>query len=171
MLVAERTRIVNRLKAAMVRLGVRGFKPHLRSAPAKLESLRTPEGVSIPPNTLAELRRDMARLLVLREQVAEIEKSRADRLEATPERGPHPMIRLLARVVGVGVETAEMLVTEVMTRDLRDRRAVFAQEDDRRAGEKASDRALATGDSRCDPTRRCAAAGRLSQPTGWHVAP
>jgi transposase len=81
--------------------------------------LRTPESVSIPPNTLAELRRDMARLAVLREQIAAIEKARAERLDAAPERGPHPMIRLLARVVGVGLETAEMLVTEVMTRDRR----------------------------------------------------
>jgi transposase len=105
-------------------LGVRGFKPQLRSAPAKLESLRTPEGVPIPPNTLAELRRDMARLAVLREQVAAIETAREARLVAAPEHAPHAMVRLLARVVGVGVETAEMLVVEVMTRKLRDRRAV-----------------------------------------------
>jgi transposase len=123
-LVAERTRIINRLKAAMAWLGIRGFKSQLRSAPAKLEGLRTPEGVPIPSNTLAELRRDMARLAVLREQIAAIETARAERLEAAPERGPHPMIRLLARVVGGGLETAEMLVTEVMTRGLRDRRAV-----------------------------------------------
>jgi transposase len=123
-LVAERTRIINRLKAAMAWLGVRGFKPQLRSAPAKLEALRTPEGVPIPPNTLAELRRDMARLAVLREQVAAIETAREARLVAAPEHAPHAMVRLLARVVGVGVETAEMLVVEVMTRNLRDRRAV-----------------------------------------------
>src|ERR671932_1502409 len=59
-LVAERTRIVNRLKAVMAWLGIRSFKPQLRSAPAKLNGLRTPEGAPIPPNTLAELRRDMA---------------------------------------------------------------------------------------------------------------
>ena len=123
-LVAERTRIINRLKAAMAWLGIRGFKPQLRSAAVKLESLRTPEGVPIPPNTFAELRRDMARLAGRREQIAAIETARAERLDMDPERGPHPMIRLLARVRGVGIETAEMLVTEVMTRDLRDRRAV-----------------------------------------------
>ena len=33
-------------------------------------------------------------------------------------------VRLLARVVGIGVETADMLVHEVLSRDLRDRRAV-----------------------------------------------
>ena len=34
------------------------------------------------------------------------------------------MVRLLACVIGVGVETADMLVQEVLCRNLRDRRAV-----------------------------------------------
>src|SRR5258706_2194728 len=34
------------------------------------------------------------------------------------------MVRLLARVIGVGIETADMLVQEVLSRNLRDRRAV-----------------------------------------------
>ena len=34
------------------------------------------------------------------------------------------MVCLLARVIGVGVETADMLVHEVLSRNLRDRRAV-----------------------------------------------
>jgi transposase len=59
-LVGERTRIINRMKAALTRLGVRGFKPELLKAPERLEAMRTPEGVQIPPNMLDELRRDMA---------------------------------------------------------------------------------------------------------------
>jgi hypothetical protein len=34
------------------------------------------------------------------------------------------MVRLLARVIGVGIETADMLVQEALSRNLRDRRAV-----------------------------------------------
>jgi len=34
------------------------------------------------------------------------------------------MVRLLARVIGVGVETADMLVQEILSRSMRDRRAV-----------------------------------------------
>ena len=34
------------------------------------------------------------------------------------------MVRLLARVIGVGIETADMLVQEVLSRKLRDRQAV-----------------------------------------------
>jgi transposase len=33
-------------------------------------------------------------------------------------------VRLLARVIGIGIETADMLVHEVLSRNLRDRRAV-----------------------------------------------
>ena len=123
-LVGERTRIINRMKAALVRLGIRGFKPELLKAPHRLESLRTPEGVPIPPNMLDEIRRDMARLGWVREQLHAIEQARLARLEQAPATDPHAMVRLLARVIGVGVETADMLVHEVMSRKCRDRRAV-----------------------------------------------
>ena len=123
-LVGERTRIVNRLKGALARLGIRGFKPGLRGAPERLEALRTPEGMPLPPNTLAELRRDMARLRLVREQIAEVEAARLERLEEEPGSRPHAMVRLLARVVGVGLETADMLVREVLSRELRDRKAL-----------------------------------------------
>jgi transposase len=121
-LVGERTRIVNRMKGALARLGVRGFKATLRKAPERLAALRTPEGAPLPPNTLAELRRDMARLRLVGDQIAEIEAARLERLEKEPGSRPHAMVRLLARVVGIGVETADMLVHEVLSRDLRDRR-------------------------------------------------
>src|ERR1700759_456961 len=98
-LVGERTRIVNRMKGALARLGVRGFKPTLRGAPERLEALRTAEGAPLPPNTLAELRRDMARLRLVRDQIAEIEAARLERLERQPATGRDAMLRLLARVV------------------------------------------------------------------------
>lgn len=34
------------------------------------------------------------------------------------------MVKLLARIIGVGIETADMLVHEILSRQLRDRRAV-----------------------------------------------
>jgi transposase len=123
-LVGERTRISNRMKSTLARLGIRGFKPELRKAPDRLSALRTPEGSAIPPNTLDEIRRDMGRLAVVRGQIEEIERARLKRLERAPPEGPNAMVRLLARIVGVGVETADMLVREVLSRNLRDRRAV-----------------------------------------------
>jgi transposase len=123
-LVSERTRIVNRMKSTLARLGLRGFKPTLRKAAERLDRLRTAEGVLLPPNTLAELRRDMARLRFVLDQIREIEAARLIRLEQHPELASHAMVRLLARVIGVGIETADMLVHEILSRNLRDRKAV-----------------------------------------------
>ena len=123
-LTGERTRIINRMKSALARLGIRGFKPELRKAPQLVNALRTPEDTSIPPNTLAEIRRDLARLAILREQIKEIEQARLKHLEDAPQSTPNAMVRLLASVIGLGIETAYLLVLEVFSRDLRDRRAV-----------------------------------------------
>ena len=123
-LVGEQSRIINRMKATLTRLGIRGFNPKLKKAAERLEGLRTPEGEPIPPNTLAELHRDMERRRLLRDQIQQIESARLDRLDQAAGEGAHAMVRLLARVMGIGIETADMLVHEVLSRNLRDRRAV-----------------------------------------------
>lgn len=123
-LVGEQSRIVNRMKATLIRLGIRGFNPKLKKAAERLDGLRTPEGEPIPPNTLAELRRDMVRRRLISDQIRQIEDARLERLKQAPNDGPHAMVRLLARVIGVGVETADMLVQEVLSRSMPDRRAV-----------------------------------------------
>ena len=123
-LVGERSRIINRLKAATIRHGIRNFNVKLSKAAECLEELRSAEGVPVPPNTLDEMRRDMARLRFIREQIKEIERMRLERLQRAPREGTHPMVLLLAKVMGIGVETADMLVHEVLSRSLRDQRAV-----------------------------------------------
>jgi transposase len=123
-LVGERTRITNRLKSALARLGIRNFKPSLRKAAERLAGLRTPEGAALPPNTLAELRRDIARLQLVKQQITQIERTRLERLRQPPADAPHAMLALIVRVYGLGIETADMLVHEVLVRNLRDRKAV-----------------------------------------------
>lgn len=123
-LVKECGRVVSRMKATMARLGVRSFNVKLRKALEKLAGLRTPEGVPLPANTLDELRRDMAQLRLIREQIKEIEQARLARLKKAPQEGAHPMLLMLAKVLGIGVETADMLVHEVLSRELRDDKAV-----------------------------------------------
>jgi transposase len=75
-LVGERTRIVNRIKATLARLGIRDFKPTLRKAAERLATVHTPEGMPLPPNALAELQRGMARLGFVISQIKEIEDAR-----------------------------------------------------------------------------------------------
>jgi transposase len=123
-LVGEQSRIINRMKATLSRLGIRGFNPKLKKAAERLEGLRTPEGEPVPPNTLAELHRDMERRRLLRDQIRQIESTRLDHLDRAAGEGAHAMVRLLARVMGIGIETADMLVHEVLSRNLRDRRAI-----------------------------------------------
>ncbi len=123
-LIGERTRLVNRMKAALARHGVRNFNPKLKKAPERLADVRMPDGEPLPSNTVAELKRAMTRARLLGNQIKEIEADRLDRLQQAPEAGSHPMVLLLARVKSIGVETADMLVHEVLSRDLRDRRAV-----------------------------------------------
>src|SRR5262249_20647658 len=89
-----------------------------------LEHVRTPEGEPIPPNTLAELMRDLERKRLVHEQIVNIEKARLEQLKRAPKVGPNLMVLLLVRVIGIGIDTADMLVKEVLSRNLRDRRAV-----------------------------------------------
>jgi len=123
-LVGECTGIVNRVKACLARFGIRGFNPTLRKAADRLETLVTPEGVRLPPLTLAEMLRDIARLRFLREQIKSIEKARVQRLRDGPATRTNVMVNLIARVFGIGIETADLLVHEILSRNLRDRRAV-----------------------------------------------
>jgi transposase len=123
-LVGEQTRVVNRMKATLARLGIRNFNAMLKKAADRLEHVRTPKGEPIPPNTLAELYHDMERRRLVLDQIRQIEKARLEHLNQAPNVRPNVMVRLLARVIGVGIETADILVQEVLSRNLRDRRAV-----------------------------------------------
>lgn len=123
-LVGEQTSIINRIKATLARLGIRNFNPKLKKAPERLPHVRTPEGEPIPRNTLAELMRDLERKRLLHEQIVNIEKARLEQLKRAPKVGPNLMVLLLMRVIGIGIDTADMLVREMLSRNLRDRRAV-----------------------------------------------
>jgi hypothetical protein len=98
------------------------LQPKLMTAGAGLEILRTPEGEAIPPNTLAALKRDLERHRIVKQQIRQIEQTRLERLDKAPAEGPHAMV--LARVIGIGVETADMLVQGVLSRNMRDWAAV-----------------------------------------------
>jgi transposase len=105
------------MKAILACFGIRSFQPTLRKAEEKLEGLRTAEGTPLPENTRADCAAT-TRLRVVREQIHAIEQERLRKLAAPPagDKGPHAMVRLIGRVQGVGVETADMLVNEILSR-------------------------------------------------------
>jgi transposase len=120
----ECTALTNRLKACLVRFGIRDFDPTLKKAAQQLGKLVTPEGVSLPANTLAELDRDLARLRLVEEQLKAIESERKGRLAAAAQDKHTTMMRQMNRVVGLGLEVADVLTSEVFCRPFRDRWAI-----------------------------------------------
>jgi len=123
-IVREQTRLINRVKATMAWLGITGVSLTTRDATKKLAELRTPNGEPIPPFTLGELHHDLERLALIRKQIKEIEERRVKQLKAKPAEGTNPLVLMLAQVRGIGIETADLLVHEILTRNLRDHRAV-----------------------------------------------
>jgi len=123
-LLKERTSTINRMKAILAQFGVRNFKPSLRKAAEKIDAVRTPEGVPLPPNAAAALRRQIERFRLINEQIKTVEKTRMQRLRQNPTGKYNTMVFLLVRIIGLGVETAEQLVHEMLSRNLRDRKAV-----------------------------------------------
>ena len=123
-LVHERTSIVNRMKAMLIQFGVRNFNPVLRKASEKLDAVRTPEGIALPPNTVCALRRNMERLHLIKEQIKAIERRQLQGLKRDPAEKMNAIIFLLVRIIGLGVETAQQLAHELLFRNLRDRKAV-----------------------------------------------
>jgi transposase len=123
-LVTARTSLVNQLKSILAWLGITNFSITGYKAGQKLAALRTQNGEPIPPNTLDELYRGLERLALIKKQIKAIEDARMKRLKATPDHGTNPLVRMLAQILGLGLETADLLVHEVLTRNLRDHRAV-----------------------------------------------
>src|SRR5260370_33237355 len=121
---SPQTRIINQIKAIFARFGLLTLRPTMRKLAEGLEDLRTADGTPLPQNTLAELRRHLARLRFVRDQIHAVEQERLRKLAVAPAaetKSPDAMVRLIARVFGAGIETADMLVNEIFSRHWRDR--------------------------------------------------
>ena len=111
------------MKASLARLGIRDVNVKLPGAAVRLDQLRTGEGAALPPLTRAELRRELARLALIRAQLKEIEAARQQQRQQAPA-AYRRKVGALSQVHGLGAATADMLTVEVFSRALRDRRAV-----------------------------------------------
>ena len=84
-LVTERTRIVNRIKAMLARFGIRTLRADAAQGRGTLGGAAHRRKASrCRRNTLAELRRDLARLRVVSEQIKQIEQAACEQLAAGP---------------------------------------------------------------------------------------
>jgi transposase len=123
-LLNERLQLENRVENLLCLHGVSGFKPRLKKAAERLEQIRDFAGAPLPPHIMAELRRLMERHQLASQQLRNIEAARDRVAEVTEPDQAERMIQILIRIVGLGAETATLLVRELFCRSFRDRRAL-----------------------------------------------
>jgi len=123
-LVAERVGLVNRIGAVLATLGVGEYNPLRRDRRQRLDELRTALGGSLPTHTRAKIVRMLDRLELLLIQITELEKSRDAVLEDENPDKAASMIQQLAKLRGVGVQSATVLVREGFVREFANGKAL-----------------------------------------------
>jgi transposase len=126
-LVGERTQHVNRIKGLLATQGIYDYEPLRRDRRVRLAELCTGDGRALPPRLEAEIGRELTRLELVLEMLAEIEAER-DALAAGQARG-HPHADKIARLTafkGIGPEFATVLTGEVFYREFANRRQLAA---------------------------------------------
>ena len=123
-LVTERFGLVNRISAILATLGAGEYNPLRRNRRQRLDELRTALGDSLPTHAHAKIARMLDRLELLLIQITELEQSRDAVLEdKAPDRAAS-MIQQLAKLRGVGVQTATVLVREGFVREFANGKAL-----------------------------------------------
>jgi transposase len=123
-LIAERVGLVNRISAILATLGAGEYNPLRRDRRQRLDELRTALGDSLPTHARAKIARMLDRLELLLIQITELEQSRDAVLEdKNPDRAAS-MIQQLAKLRGVGVQTATVLVHEGFVREFTNSKAL-----------------------------------------------
>ena len=123
-LVAERVGLVNRIGAVLATLGVGEYNPLRRDRRQRLGGLRTALGDPLPTHARAKIVRMLDRLELLLAQITELEQSRDAVLEdENPDRAAS-MIQQLAKLRGVGVQSATVLVREGFVREFANGKAL-----------------------------------------------
>jgi len=123
-LVAERVGLVNRISAVLATLGVGEYNPLRRDRRQRLDELRTALGGSLPTHARAKIVRMLDRLELLLLQITELEKSRDAVLEDENPDKAASMIQQLAKLRGVGVQSATVLVREGFVREFANGKAL-----------------------------------------------
>ena len=123
-LVAERISLVNRIGAVLATLGAGEYNPLRRDRRQRLDELRTALGDSLPTHARAKIARMLDRLELLMAQITELEQSRDAVLEnENPDRAAG-MIQQLAKLRGLGVQSATVLVREGFVREFANGKAL-----------------------------------------------
>ena len=117
-LIAERVQHVNRIKGLCAVHGIYDYEPLRSNRMLRLEQLRTGDGRELPRRLKAEIVRELERLELVLQMIETIEKER-DAIASARQTSPHTnakKIQELAKIKGIGAETATVLVGEVFYR-------------------------------------------------------
>ena len=124
-LVEEQTAHTNRIKALLRLVGMAVGNPRRRDWLGWLERQRDWRGQPVPSHLLAEVKREYARLMLLREQLAALEQAQAQAAQDITV--PAAMVERrnqLQRLKALGPAFSATLVNEVFYKDFRNRREV-----------------------------------------------
>ena len=135
-LTKERVGHVNRIKGLLALHGIRSYRPLRRDRWEALAELRTGYGEALPLRCRREIERELSRLELVLQHIAEVEEAMAE-----PARTEEPVTAhtvempapagqdaaaMLEMLTCVGRETAVVLAREVLCRGFRDRRSIAA---------------------------------------------
>ena len=123
-LIMEQTAHTNRIKALLRLLGMAVGNPRRRDWLTWLAAQRDRQGKTVPPQMIAELKREHARLMLVREQLEDL--SRAPRALTSAAAQMAQQRDLLRRLKSLGPAFATALTHEVFYKDFRNRREVAA---------------------------------------------
>ena len=122
-LVSERVQHVNRIKGLRALQGIYDYHPLRPQAMARLDQLRTAQGVALPPRLKSEIKRELHRLELVVEMIASLEAERD--IIAEDKASTHvnaEKIQALHKLKAIGPEFAAVLVGEIFHRDFNNRR-------------------------------------------------
>jgi transposase len=125
-LIKEQVRHINRIKSLLRLLGMAVGNPRRRDWLIWLARQRDWQGQAVPPHTLAELEREHARLMLVRQQLAAVEE-RPARAQLTPAAAEMARRRdLLFRLRALGPAFSGTLANEVFYKNFGNHRQVGA---------------------------------------------
>ena len=126
-LINERVQHVNRVKGLLATQGIYTFLPLRRDRWARLQELRTGDGLELPHRLRREIEREFKRLELVLEHIAASEAERdATVAEPAADDADAAKVTLLSKLGGIGTELATVLVREALYRSFANRREVAA---------------------------------------------
>jgi transposase len=121
-LTKEQTAHTSRIKALLRLLGMAVGNPRRHDWLSWLVKQRDWQGQAVPPQTMAEIKREHARLMLVREQLDALAQAPADLTPAAAQMAQRS--ELLLRLKSLGPAFTTTLTNEVFYKDFRNRREV-----------------------------------------------